>query len=50
MEKKYQWRPYLADDLEAPAKIAAIHNGKTVSEYVSEILRINLPEVKIGDI
>ena len=45
--EKFEWRTYLASDLERPAKIAAIQNGKDVREYLSEILRTNLPEVKI---
>jgi hypothetical protein len=43
----YNWRTYLSDDLEVPAKVAALQNGKDVREYLSEILRTNLPEVKL---
>jgi hypothetical protein len=46
-QEKYTWRTYLSSDLERPAKIAAIQSGKDVREYISEILRNNLPEVKI---
>jgi hypothetical protein len=46
-KQTYNWRTYLAEDLERPAKIAAIQNGKNLSEYLSEIVRNNLPEVKI---
>ncbi len=44
-EKKYTWRAYLDQDLERPAKIAAIQSGVDVREYLSDILRNNLPEV-----
>lgn len=41
----YGWRTYLSNDIERPAKIAAIQNGQDVREYLSKIIKANLPEV-----
>ena len=45
--EEFGWRTYLATDLERPAKIVAINRGVDVRQLLSEIIKENLPEVKI---